>query len=37
MNDTVVGLVLEPHFVDNGLEDRVAVEALAILCVLEDV
>ena len=37
MNDAVVGLVSEPHFVDDGLEDRVPVEALAILCVLEDV
>ena len=37
MNDTVFGLVSEPHFVDDGLEDRVPVEALAILCVLEDV
>jgi hypothetical protein len=37
MNDTVVGLVSEPHFVNDGLEDRVAVEAFAILCVLENV
>ena len=37
MNDAVVGLVSEPHFVDDGLEDRVVVGALAILCVLEDV
>ena len=37
MNDAVLGLVSEPHFVDDGLQDRVVVEALVILCVLEDV